>query len=138
VEETVIERTSTHSNLLEEWLGSGPDLPVKTYIGRRGSCGPGHRGEPTVVVREDNREQPLEHHPGGPSPTGFEWGYGGSVPAELARCILWDHLGYEPPRPLYQHFKFLFLAVAPHEGFRIPSYEIAAWLGCHLFSAEGA
>jgi hypothetical protein len=27
------------------------------------------------------------------SPTGFEWGYGGSGPADLARCLLLDVLG---------------------------------------------
>jgi len=38
------------------------------------------------------REQPLRHiskH----SPTGFAWGYAGSGPAELARCLLIDALG---------------------------------------------
>jgi len=35
------------------------------------------------------------------SPTGFEWGYGGSGPADLARSIMWDHLGKEPSPSLY-------------------------------------
>lgn len=35
---------------------------------------------------------PLTHHVKH-SPDGFAWGYGGSGPAELARCILIDHLG---------------------------------------------
>ena len=40
------------------------------------------------------------------SPTGFEWGYAGSGPAELARCILLDVLGTESPLAelLYQKF----------------------------------
>lgn len=43
---------------------------------------------------EGPHKRPLRHvvkH----SPTGFSWGYAGSGPAELARCILLDHLGDE-------------------------------------------
>ena len=47
---------------------------------------------------------PLAHHVHH-SPDGFAWGYHGSGPAELARCLLWDHLGEEPARSLYQDFK---------------------------------
>lgn len=40
------------------------------------------------------------------SPTGFEWGYGGSGPADLARSILAHHLGDVLPSPrVYQRFK---------------------------------
>ncbi len=47
----------------------------------------------TVVVRgADGRERPLKHHVRH-SPDGFAWGYGGSGPAELARCILIDYFG---------------------------------------------
>lgn len=35
---------------------------------------------------------PLEHHKKH-SPTGFGWGYGGSGPSDLARCLLIDALG---------------------------------------------
>jgi hypothetical protein len=51
-----------------------------------------HGGAATVIVIESNaagRRYPLRHavrH----SPDGFQWGYGGSGPAELARCILLD------------------------------------------------
>lgn len=64
------------------------------YIGLRiggpGSCGPSR-----VVFEEDGAETPL---PGrnelvNHSPTGFEWGYGGSGPAQLAFAILCHHLG---------------------------------------------
>ena len=41
------------------------------------------------------------------SPTGFEWGYGGSGPAQLALAILADHFGNdEIAQGLYQDFKF--------------------------------
>lgn len=37
------------------------------------------------------------HHHVKHSPDGFAWGYGGSGPAELARCILIDHFGDDAP-----------------------------------------
>lgn len=41
------------------------------------------------------------------SPTGFEWGYGGSGPAQLALAILADHFGNDDSaQELYQDFKF--------------------------------
>ncbi len=41
------------------------------------------------------------------SPTGFEWGYGGSGPAQLALAILADHLqDVTAAQKLYQDFKF--------------------------------
>ena len=43
------------------------------------------------------------------SPDGFEWGYGGSGPADLARSILIDCLGEERADRLYQDFKSKFV-----------------------------
>jgi hypothetical protein len=45
-----------------------------------------------VVVIEGAGETLLAHHVRH-SPDGFSWGYGGSGPAELARCLLIDALG---------------------------------------------
>lgn len=42
------------------------------------------------VVGSAGIARPLEHHVRH-SPDGFAWGYGGSGPSELARCILLDH-----------------------------------------------
>ena len=39
------------------------------------------------------------------SPDGFEWGYSGSGPADLARSLLWDVLGVAPETAQYQTFK---------------------------------
>lgn len=63
---------------------------MKTYYG---TFIPGV-AEHKVVVRDDRSgsTEPLAHvvkH----SPGGFSWGYGGSGPSELARCILLDYLG---------------------------------------------
>lgn len=62
---------------------------MKVYRGYREE-----RGEATVTVSDGTVERPLGHvmrH----SPDGFEWGYDGSGPTELARCLLIDLLGVE-------------------------------------------
>ena len=50
-----------------------------------------------------NPRRDLRNH----SPTGFEWGYGGSGPAQLALAILAEHLGDDHTAlNLYQRFKW--------------------------------
>lgn len=93
--------------------------------------------------------QPLEHiihH----SPTGMEWGYGGSGPADLALSILAHYLGeqmavqrylnamnqpagtWDLTEPaavrLYQRFKWAFVANFDREAWRLTGTQIAAWL----------
>jgi hypothetical protein len=63
---------------------------------------PIYRGEPgeherVQIVRSGSATEPtrvglLAHHVKH-SPTGFSWGYAGSGPSELARCLLIDALG---------------------------------------------
>lgn len=62
------------------------------------------------------------------SPTGFEWGYGGSGPAELALNILMQFVPKAEAYQLHQEFKQSFISTAPHEGARIPRAIIAAWI----------
>lgn len=63
---------------------------MKTYKGQRLA-----EGCEVYVFTGDGRSYPLplrleiRSH----SPTGFEWGYGGSGPAQLALAILADHFG---------------------------------------------
>ena len=53
----------------------------------------GHRdGRVTVHTATGEEIGPLQHHVKH-SPAGFNWGYAGSGPAELARCLLIDALG---------------------------------------------
>ena len=56
---------------------------MKQYAGRR----QGYAVIVTVDGRPLNPRLDLWNH----SPTGFEWGYGGSGPAQLALAILADH-----------------------------------------------
>jgi len=76
----------------------------KVYKGAR--LGPREKLPGVVVMVDDKPLKHRVHH----SPTGFEWGYGGSGPADLARSILWDYLGKEPAPALYQSFKEQFVA----------------------------
>lgn len=70
----------------------------------------GHRDGQDVALIEvkDAPEvavgRPIVHHVRH-SPTGFEWGYGGSGPADTARCILIDYLGHDVAPLVYQRFK---------------------------------
>jgi hypothetical protein len=49
------------------------------------------------------------------SPTGFEWGYGGSGPAQLALALLADHLDDdERAITLHQDFKCAVVTKLPH------------------------
>lgn len=50
------------------------------------------------------------------SPDGFNWGYGGSGPAQLALAILLDYYGKDSSvLHFYQQFKFLVIANLPQE-----------------------
>ena len=99
-----------------------------------------------VVLRRDggqtytNIPHLVTHH----SPTGFEWGYGGSGPADLALniCeIVLNKLGYQGERvkcfagdcwdkawQLHQEFKRRFIETADRDNATIPYDAIAEWV----------
>ena len=59
------------------------------------------------------------------SPAEFEWGYGGSGPAQLALAILADHLeNDEEALNLYQRFKWQVIAELPRHHWTLTSQEI--------------
>lgn len=62
------------------------------------------------------------------SPTGFEWGYGGSGPADLALNILLLFTDMQTAERLYQDFKWQFIATMPCEGGVIKREDILNWL----------
>lgn len=82
----------------------------------------------TGWITKKKNWQPLRHfvlH----SPTGFNWGYGGSGPADLARCILIDLLHEEPEPALYQDFKYEFVTIwNPIEDWEIDEPTIRNWI----------
>jgi hypothetical protein len=63
------------------------------------------------------------------SPDGFEWGYGGSGPAQLALAILLDLTGdRETARDNYQDFKCQFVASWQRDRWEVAEKEIRQWL----------
>ncbi|HEY8414641.1 MAG TPA: DUF6166 domain-containing protein [Thermaerobacter sp.] len=89
--------------------------------------------EPTLVVTVNGK--PLPHvvlH----SPTGYDWGYGGSGAADLALSILTHYLGDRHlAELLHQEFKWDVVAGLKHRCWVLTGAEIAAWLrerGIHV------
>jgi len=61
------------------------------------------------------------------SPDGFNWGYGGSGPSELARCILLEVVGEELADEYYQDFKNEFVAKWD-DSWEISALEVINWV----------
>ncbi|NBU10014.1 MAG: hypothetical protein EBS84_13500 [Proteobacteria bacterium] len=90
---------------------------MTTYVGRR-------EGHAVIVSAGDQPLNPrldLWRH----SPTGFEWGYGGSGPAQLALALLADHLADdERALALYQRFKWTVVSHFPYAGWTLTGRQI--------------
>lgn len=84
-------------------------------------------GVETVVANMHGCEHVVRH-----SPTGIEWGYGGSGPADCARSILIHFAGTELADRLYQRFKAEVIALVPEEGAELSKAEILKWLAARL------
>lgn len=106
---------------------------MKTYRGVRddGGC--------TVLVQDGFRHAALNprtdlfNH----SPDGFEWGYAGSGPAQLALALLADALGDdERALSLHQRFKAAFVAQIEDDTWSITDAAIIARV--HEIEAEDA
>jgi hypothetical protein len=90
---------------------------MKRYEGRR----EGHAALVTVEGRPLNPRLDLWNH----SPTGFEWGYGGSGPAQLALAILADYFGNdEQALVFYQGFKRAVVSKFPYRGWTLSAEQI--------------
>ena len=61
------------------------------------------------------KSQMIKNH----SPSGFNWGYGGSGPAQLALAILLEKYNTETALRYYQTFKWEVIANLPSENFEI-------------------
>jgi len=76
-------------------------LPI-AYRGRRTDAGTVVEAEsPAGIWHELDPRLDLRNH----SPTGFEWGYGGSGPAQLALALAASRLPETAGRAIYQHLK---------------------------------
>jgi hypothetical protein len=104
---------------------------MKTYHGYRVIQQSSSSDETTtqqcvVQVVVNGRKRPLRlrldirNH----SSTGFEWGYGGSGPAQLALALVADCCGKRAAiPPIYQRVKAL-VAALPHEGWTLTEEQV--------------
>jgi hypothetical protein len=95
----------------------------KQYFGTRLTSGC------VVTVVEDGRGRDLDPQLGvrNHSPTGFEWGYAGSGPAQLSLAICIDVLGdVARARRVYQAFKFLVVAHFARDEWSLTAADAAA------------
>ena len=101
-------------------------------------------GDDNHAIVRTNVPHLVAHH----SPSGFEWGYAGSGPADLALNVCqWylNRIHYQGMKSkcfdgtcfsmafvLHQEFKRTFIACAPHEGIVIPFEQIQLWFNEHI------
>ena len=136
---------------VEDWVDLGwTRAQAETFVEHDALPGVPFTEVTKVMLCQDGVTiQPLGHvirH----SPTGFEWGYAGSGPADLALSIMCDHLGLcgrgrfsevlvdgegrevegEPP---YQRFKFARVARLP----RLGTWQIAGDAVAQFLDDEG-
>lgn len=110
---------------MEQKARSNIEIRTTVRDGYAGARGPD--GAVKVVGIRNGVQYPLQHlvhH----SPSGMEWGYGGSGPADLARSIIGDVLGTDDPDPaVYQDFKQEFVS-GWGDRWEISLDEIRAWV----------
>lgn len=94
----------------------------------------GERADGRVAVLVNGMDMPLRLDLANHSPKGFEWGYGGSGPAQLALAILADFFGYDRELEaieLHQRFKWEFISQILTDSWEITSDEIAQFIDEH-------
>jgi len=96
------------------------------YKGKRTNEGVG----PQIVLRNGSPLSPkasLKLYPH--SPDGFNWGYGGSGPAQLALALLYN-VTHDKNSALHNYQAFKWDHVSRwHHNWQITDQEILAWLG---------
>jgi len=108
---------------------------MKTYVGRRADA-PDPARELGALVTVNGRPLPPRIDLWNHSPSGFEWGYAGSGPAQLALAILADYLGAsvkgsqsaDLALSLHQSFKFEVVCKLPHEGWTLTSQDVEKFM----------
>ena len=94
----------------------------KIYYGY--NTGPGSQ---VVWVITPKDEKYILKHVCRHSPNGFQWGYGGSGPADAALSILHECVGERDANDFYQDFKWDFIAGADSK-LEIKEEDIRTWL----------
>ncbi|WP_139234514.1 DUF6166 domain-containing protein [Alicyclobacillus macrosporangiidus] len=98
---------------------------VNGYVGMRTKQG--------LIINEviGGRQVPLKHqvlH----SPTGMEWGYGGSGPADLAYSILCTVTDPETAERYHKEFKWDFVAGFDRDRWELDRHQVESWLAERL------
>lgn len=89
-------------------------VPFRTYTGHRNPRS--HMTEVRVIDGHgESRWLPLRLDLYNHSPTGFEWGYGGSGPSQLALAILADVVNDRIAMVLHQAYKRAVIAKLPRD-----------------------
>jgi hypothetical protein len=89
---------------------------MKTYRGTR--CG----GDVTVTV--DGKPLPVCHELRNHSPSGFEWGYSGAGPSQLALAILADYRGPKFAIAWYQVFQWHTVKGLPKQSWQLTAEQL--------------
>ena len=106
--------------------GQGTAPQVSTvYQGRRDPTAP--VGE-ECSVRVDGEPLDARYDLLSASPSGFEWGFGGSGPAQLAIAILAHAYRPSYASEHYQQFKREVVSELPEEGWTLTKRELDAWV----------
>lgn len=80
------------------------------------------------VIFDGNRLSPQKSQAAfNHSPDGFNWGYGGSGPAQLALALLLEVTDKHTAIRYHQNFKFYFVAKLPQSDFDV-NFDIENWL----------
>ena len=100
---------------------------MATYIGHE------NIGAGGAIVTVDGKPLPPRFDLRNHSPDGFQWGYGGSGPAQLALAILADHFsgqehGDRTAELFYQKFKWSVIAKLPSgKAWTLTTEDIDRW-----------
>jgi hypothetical protein len=111
-------------------VGVVPTALKNGYVGLRTKDG--------LIINQviSGRQVPLHHwvlH----SPTGMEWGYGGSGPADLAYSILCTVTDPAIAERYHQAFKWDFVAALNQDRWEIDRHEVERWLAERLRNEGG-
>ena len=104
-----------------------PPEDAKILYLRRRSNAAGHKGGANIVLHRNGIDNPVPHRYDYHSPTGMEFGYGGSGPADAALNILALFVPGPTAFRLHQDFKWRFVAPAK-EGDELEVARIVEWI----------
>lgn len=104
---------------------------MRTFVGSRSDVGP-------AVVLLDGKPLPPRHDLRNHSPDGFNWGYGGSGPAQLALAMVAAVAGDAIAQVVYQDFKREVVATLEDHTWAMSVSAVWEWLRSYNSKIEEA